>query len=157
MTDFSARAVEFNGRFTVAGAIETVFDLFSPLGERHWVPDWNPELLYPSGISWACGQIFRTKEEAGEAVWVVTTLTREAHEVEYHRVEPHRYVARVRVKCTAPDHQVTEVSTSYSFIGLTAEGNDVIGTMTDALYVEKMNRWERWISQYLARKSHAEQ
>ena len=152
MTDFIARSVEFNGRFAVAGPIETVFDLFSPLGERLWVPDWNPELLHPSGVSWVCGQIFRTQEETGEAVWVVTTLARGAHEVEYHRVEPHRYVARVRVKCTAPAPPVTEVSTSYCFIGLTAEGNDAIGAMTDASYAEKMKRWERWISQYLARQ-----
>jgi hypothetical protein len=153
MTDFIARSAEFNGRFVLAGPIEAVFDLFSPLGERLWVPEWNPELLFPSGVSWACGQIFRTREEAGEAVWVVTTLTRESHEVEYHRVEPSRYVARVRVKCTAQAHQATEVSTSYSFIGLTAEGNDAIGAMTDASYAEKMKRWERWISQYLTRQA----
>ena len=152
MTDFIALSAEFNGRFAVAGPIEAVFDLFSPLGERLWVPDWNPELLYPSGVSWACGQIFRTHEEAGDAVWVVTMLTHESHEVEYHRVEPYRYVARVRVKCTAPAHQVTEVSTSYGFIGLTAEGNDTIGVMTAASYAEKMKRWERGISQYLARQ-----
>lgn len=152
MGDFIARSVEFNGRFVLRGPIETVFDLFSPLGERLWVPGWNPELLHPSGVSWVCGQIFRTQEEAGEAVWVVTALTREAHEVEYHRVEPHRYVARVRVKCTATADQVTEVHTSYGFIGLTAEGNDAIGAMTDASYAEKMKRWERWISQHLARR-----
>jgi len=151
MTDFVARSAEFNGRFVVPGPIETVFDLFSPLGERLWVPDWNPELLHPSGVSWVCGQIFRTQEETGDAVWVVTRLTREAHEVEYHRVEAHRYVARVRVDCTAPANQVTEVSTSYGFIGLTAEGNDAIEAMTDASYAEKMKRWQQWISHYLAR------
>ena len=78
-------------------------------------------------------------------------LAREAHEVEYHRVESQRYVARVRVECTATASQVTEVSTSYGFIGLTAEGNDAIGVMTEASYAEKMKRWERWISQYLER------
>ena len=150
MTERTALSVEFNGRFAVAGPIEAVFDLFSPLGERLWVPDWNPELLYPSGVSWACGQIFRTREEAGDAVWVVTTLARESHEVEYHRVEPSRYVARVRVNCTAPAHHITEVSTSYGFVGLTGEGNDAIEAMTDASYAEKMKRWERWINQYLA-------
>ena len=152
MSDFIARSVEFTGNFVVPGPIETVFDLFSPLGERLWVPGWNPELLHPSGISWVCGQIFRTQEEAGEAVWIVTTLTREAHEVEYHRVESHRYVARVRVKCAATADQATEVSTSYGFIGLTPEGNDAIMAMTDASYSVKMKRWERWISQYLARR-----
>lgn len=153
MADFVARSVEFTGRFTVPGPIETVFDLFSPLGERAWVPDWNPEFLHPSGVVWACGQIFRTQEETGEAVWIVTGLNCEAHQVEYHRVEPHRYVARVRVMCTtAPEDRNTEVSTAYAFVGLSSQGNDEIGAMTDALYAGKMKRWERWINQYLARQ-----
>jgi hypothetical protein len=40
MADFNARSVEFKGSLVVLGPIETVFDLFSPLGERPWVPDW---------------------------------------------------------------------------------------------------------------------
>jgi hypothetical protein len=150
MSDFRARSVEFTGHFVAPGPIDTVFGLFSPLGERLWVPGWNPELLHPSGVSWVRGQIFRTQEDAGEAVWVVTTLAHDAHEVEYHRVEPSRYVARVRVTCAPTADDRTEVSTSYGFIGLTAEGNDAIGAMTDASYAEKMKRWEGWIGQYLA-------
>jgi len=153
MSDFIARSVEFTGRFVVPAPIETAFDLFSPLGERRWVPGWNPELLHPPGEPWVRGQIFRTQEEAGDAVWIVTTLRRDEHEVEYHRVESRRYVARVRVKCTATVDQRTEVSTSYGFIGLTAEGNDVIAAMTGESYAEKMKRWERWISEYLSQQS----
>jgi hypothetical protein len=152
MSEFSARSAEFKGHLVVPGPIEIAFDLFSPLGERNWVPDWNPELLHPSGVSWACGQIFRTQEEAGEAIWVVTTLNREGYEVEYYRVESRRYVAHVRVTCTATADQVTDVSTSYGFIGLTAEGNEAIAAMTDASYAEKMRRWERWIREYLKRR-----
>jgi len=147
MADFAARSAEFTGRFTVAGPIDTVFDLFSPLGERLWVPGWNPQLLHPPGASWACGQIFRTWEDDREAVWIVTALSREEHLAEYHRVEPRRYVARVRVKCAAGP--VTEASVSYTFIGLSDEGNDAIKAMTDAAYAEKMKRWQRWISQHL--------
>ena len=154
VADFIACSAEFSGRFTVHGPIETVFDLFSPLGERAWVPDWNPELLHPSDVSWARGQIFRTQEETGEAVWIVTELSREAHQVEYHRVEPHRYVAVIRVKCIAPVDGSTEVFTAYAFIGLSSEGNDEIGAMTDGAYAEKMKRWKQWISEYLSRRVH---
>jgi len=53
---------------------------FSPLGERLWVPDWEPEILHPPGESWAQGLIFRTREEKGDAVWLVTALDRAGHE-----------------------------------------------------------------------------
>lgn len=147
MKDFIARSHEFNGCFIVPEAIGPVFELFSPLGERLWVPDWNPKLLYPSDESWACGQIFLTREETGTAVWVVTALNRGEHEVEYHRVEPNRYVARVRVKCASQATHATEVSAAYRFVGLSPSGNDEIEAMTDAAYAEKMKRWERWITE----------
>jgi hypothetical protein len=153
MTGFMAHSAEFTGRFTVAGPISTVFDLFSPLGERLWVPNWEPQLLHPAGVSWACGQIFRTWEEDREAVWIVTALDREEYGAEYHRVEPRRHVARVRIKCAAPAARLTEVSAAYAFIGLSAEGNDAIAAMTEAAYAEKMKRWERWISRHLARQA----
>ena len=151
MGQFVARSVEFSGGFAVAGPVEQVFELFSPLGEKLWVPEWNPELLHPLDSSWGRGLIFRTQGEKGEAVWVVTALDREAHEVEYHRVESGRYVARVRVACRAEADGQTQVTTTYVFVGLSPEGNADIRLMTNESYVEKMKRWERWISGSLAR------
>ena len=151
MSEFVARSVEFYGGLTVAGPVKQVFELFSPLGEKQWVPGWNPELLHPPGASWARGLIFRTQEEQGEAVWVVTALEREAHEVEYYRVESGRYVARVNVGCRAGADGRTQVTTTYSFVGLSPEGNAEIGFMTDEQYAEKMKRWEQWISDSRAR------
>src|SRR5512144_2204720 len=98
---FAASSVELTGGFTVSAPVGMAFDLFSPVGERGWVPGWSPELLHPAGVEWEQGLIFRTQEELGEAVWVVTALDRERHAVEYYRVEPGRYVARVRVRCQA--------------------------------------------------------
>jgi uncharacterized protein YndB with AHSA1/START domain len=153
MTDFEARSAEFTGHFTVHAPIDAVFELFSPLGEQWWVPGWSPELLHPSDVSWAQGQIFRTQEEQGEAIWLVTSLNRESHLVEYHRVEPHRYIARVRVECNARDQNTTEVSTAYAFVGLSNKGNDEIKAMTVEAYSDKMRRWKQWISDYMRRKA----
>jgi len=94
------RTIELSGGFLVEGLAEDVFELFSPLGEKAWVPGWDPELLYPPGAAWERAQIFRTREKHGEAVWVVTLLDRSRLEVEYHRVEAGRWVARVRVSCS---------------------------------------------------------
>jgi hypothetical protein len=127
-----------------------VFELFSPLGEKLWVPDWDPELLHPPGGVWERGLVFRTQEELGEAVWVVTVLDRERHEVEYLRVEPCRYVGRVRVQCQSRALQQTEVAVTYSFVGLSDAGNREIAGMSEAAYEQKMRRWQAWIASYLA-------
>jgi hypothetical protein len=153
---FVPGSAEFSGRFSVATPVEEVFELFSPLGERSWVPKWDPELLHPPGVSWAVGQIFRTVEEKGEAVWIVTALDRKALRVEYHRVEPGRYVARIRVACSASGEGKTEVATAYAFVGLSDEGNSEIRAMTEAAYREKMERWRRWIAAHLGPRTRAE-
>ncbi len=152
MTGFAAAANEFTGRFTVQAPIDLVFPLFSPLGEREWVPGWNPTLVHPPGVSWAQGQIFQTTGEHGDVTWIVTALDRGAHRVEYHRVEAGRHVARVRVACTGVDDRRTEVVTTYLFIGLSADGNDDITAMTAEAYAGKMTRWADWIASYFSRR-----
>jgi hypothetical protein len=147
---FAARAVDLSGGFAVAAPLDAVFELFSPMGEKRWVPEWNPELLHPPGVEWERGLIFRTQEELGEAVWVVTVLDRERHEVEYHRIEPGRYVARVRVRCRARGARQTEVEVQYGFVGLSDAGNRDIDAMSQAAYEQKMRRWQGWISDCLS-------
>lgn len=146
------RSVELSGRFRTPCDVATAFELFSPLGEKLWVPGWDPELLHPPGRSWERGLVFRTREERGDAIWIVTALERQRHEVEYHRVEAGRYVARVMVGCRAVDGD-TEVEVRYVFVGLSEIGNDDIAAMTGAAFEEKMRRWQRWIARHLEERS----
>lgn len=150
MTPFAPASVEFTGAVTVALPIDEAFELFSPVGEARWVPDWHPELLHPPGGEWERGQIFRTREMYGDAVWIVTALDRASRDVEYHRVEPGRYVARVRVRCEGADERRTQVYVRYAFIGLSADGNADIARMTQSEFDGKMQRWDRWIREKVA-------
>jgi len=128
-----------------------VFPLFSPVGEKLWVPGWDPELLHPAGTEWAEGLVFRTREERGDAIWIVTRLDRPAHDVEYHRVEPDRYVARIHVHCVAAGQAATDASVEYEFIGLSESGNAEIAAMDEPGYAAKMARWTQWINDHLRR------
>ncbi|HEX5041345.1 MAG TPA: hypothetical protein VFV75_00460 [Candidatus Polarisedimenticolaceae bacterium] len=139
----------FSGKLEVRASVGQAFPLFSPPGEVHWVPGWNPEFVDPPAPSWEEGQIFRTREERGEAVWVVARLDRATHEVTYYRVEPGRYVARIDVVCRASASDRTEVSTTYAFVGLSEFGNGEIAAMTQEAYDGKMARWTEWIERHL--------
>ena len=149
MGDFQPRSVELTGSFRIESPAPEAFELFSPLGETLWVPGWSPELLHPPGASWERGLVFRTREERGEAIWVVTKLDREGQTVEYHRVEPGRYVARVAVRCVAHGERETEVHVAYTFVGLSETGNAEIAFMTPEAYEQKMERWKGWITRHL--------
>jgi hypothetical protein len=152
VNDFSSKSVRLVGTISLFGSIEEIFPLFSPEGEKLWVPDWNPVLLHPPDTDWAEGLIFRTEGEMGEAIWVVTRLDRAAHKVEYYRVEPGRHVARIVVSCSAIADQLTEAATSYEYIGLSESGNTEIAGMTQESYAVKMEGWSEWINEYLSRR-----
>lgn len=150
MKDFQPRSVELQGGFTLDRPVAEAFDLFSPLGEKLWVPGWSPELLHPPGASWERGLLFRTRDERGEVVWIVTELDRAAHRVEYHRLEPDRYIARVAVRCEPIGDDKTKVHTSYTYVGLSETGNAELAGMTPGSYGQKMQQWKRWIEEYFA-------
>lgn len=143
---FKARAIELAGGFALPAPPEATFELFSPLGEKRWVPGWDPELIHPPGATWERGLVFRTREERGDAIWMVSALDRKAHEVEYYRVEAGRYVARVQVWCAANGAGGTDVRVTYTFVGLSEIGNQDIAAMSQQAYEEKMRRWQAWIS-----------
>ena len=143
--------IDLSGGFSIAAPVDTAFELFSPLGEKRWVPGWKPELLHPPGETWIQGLVFRTKEQRGEAVWFVTALDRQRHEVEYCRVEPGHYVARIRVRCHAGTGGQTDVKVAYSYIGLSAGGNREIKSMTADAFDQKMKKWQGWITACLAK------
>ncbi len=148
---FAPRTLTLRGRVAADADLAAVFPLFSPEGEKLWVPGWAPESIDPPRSAWAEGQIFRTREASGEAVWIVTRLDPDRHRAAYHRVEPGHYVARIEVACTAAGPGRTEAEIAYSFIGLSEAGNAAISSMTQADYDAKMARWSRWIADHLAR------
>jgi hypothetical protein len=155
MVAFRSRSKSLAGHLSIPAGIEDTFILFSPSGERRWVPEWEPEFLDPPEPGWRENQVFRTREESGEAVWVVSRLDRDHHEVTYHRIEPGRYVATITVHCKVKTHAETDVFASYSYLGLSEVGNREIDAMQQENYEKKMISWERWIRRYLSDSSPA--
>ena len=146
---FIPATITLTGQIRLPAPIARVFPLFSPLGEKLWVPDWNPELLYPPNIDWAEDQLFRTREEFGSAIWVVSELDFEAYYVVYHRVEADRYVAQIGVRCYPASADVTEANIVYRFVGLSERGNQEINAMSQRSFEEKMERWTGCLNEHL--------
>lgn len=146
---FHPRTAALTGTIALDGPVDDVFPLFSPLGERHWVEGWAPEILFPRDTDWAEGMVFRTWSDGREDVWVVAELDTSAHRVVYFRTEPGLLVARVEVRCRALEDRRTETTTHYSYVGLSDAGNAHIDGWTPAEYDAKMQRWKRNIDAYL--------
>jgi hypothetical protein len=146
---FVARTVKLTGSIILDAPIAQVFPLFSPMGEKHWVEGWNPEILFPLNADWVEGMVFRTFSDRQDEIWTISELDLASHRVVYYRVEPGRLVARVEVVCRALNDDHTEVTTLYSYVGLSEAGNAHVADWTDAAYRAKMNRWKESIAAYL--------
>jgi len=116
------------------------------------VPGWKPDLLYPIGVDWAEGQLFRTREEHGDAIWVVSSLDKANWNVRYYRVEPGRYVAKIDVRVVRFEDAHSRAVIAYCFVGLSEAGNNEIESMTQQAYDEKMRRWSDWLETCLGEK-----
>ncbi len=144
----------FETTFTLSMGPDEAFPLFSPQGERDWAPGWDPELLFPPDGAWVQGQVFRTRDEDGEIIWVVTRLDHENREVEYYRTEPGRQVVHVAVKVFLLKGATT-VSVAYAYVGLSEEGNAAIEAMTQPAYDAMIADWPKLIrSCWVGRPPH---
>lgn len=130
----------------------TVFPLFTPLGEKLWIPDWNPTIIYPASGALELNAVFTTPHTDGApTVWTVVEAAPEEYRVAYVRVAPDSHVARITVQCAEESPAATKATVSYVFTGLTEQGNAYVGQYTESHYQHWLQQWESAINAYLGR------
>ena len=110
--------------------------LFTPVGERSWVPDWDPD--FPSGEDTSPGTTFTTDD--GRTSWVIADRTPAS--MRYVRITPGVHSGTVEVRCE-PAGTPTRAHVTYD---LTGHGVDEFAAGFPAMLAE----WERLIAASLA-------
>lgn len=148
---FKAQHIVRSGTLQLEVPIDKAFPLFTPLGERDWVPGWDPTMLHPESGAAQLGTVFTT-QASGEAttLWSIAAYDGEQHYVKYARVTPGSRFGWVEVACTAVAPSLTEVEVTYTFTGLSEPGNAYINAMTASAYQKQMADWKALIVAYLA-------
>ena len=142
---FKATRVERTGDFTLPMAPEKALRLFSPEGERGWVPGWDPEYLHPDHPSTAQGTVFRTTHGGEQTLWLVLQYDPGQGEAEYVRISPGSRMGTVKVRCRADGDDRTRVIVTYALTGLSVAGNAVLTDMTAEKYGQMLAEWRGWI------------
>jgi len=122
---------------------ERCFPLFTPGGEREWVPDWDPTFLHdgPSAV----GTVFLTGHGGEETIWTVVDMDAAAGRARYSRVTPGSRAVLVEVLCRPVDPGGTEVTVTYHLTALTASGVDYIGGFVGPAFAEMIEAWRTLI------------
>jgi hypothetical protein len=114
--------------------------LFTPAGERAWVPGWDP--VYPAEEDISPGTTFTTHD--GRTFWVIADAT--AHSMRYARITPGVHAGTVEVRCE-PAGDSTRAHVTYDLTGL-ADPATVDDFAAD--FPAMLAEWERLIAASLS-------
>jgi hypothetical protein len=146
------KSIEHTGTFEMAVPVSTLFPLFSPEGERSWVPGWEYENLMGTA-ELSEDYVFLTKAHdhgTTVAIWLVKRYDREAHLVEFYKVEPDDKVGVVKVKCTRLAAEKSEVEVTYKYLALSPTGERFVSGFTNAVFEAFIGEWQELLTRYFA-------
>ena len=150
MSTFVAQQVMRSHAIHLPAALHHVLPLFEPLGEKHWVHGWNPEMIYPpSGIAQE-GTIFTTRHADEPArIWIILTFEKEQAHIRYLNVLPHSHTSMIDVCCESDGTEATVAHITYTLTALTPQGNIYLDGFTQEYYQAWISSWETAITHYL--------
>ncbi|MCB0226548.1 MAG: hypothetical protein KDI02_22840, partial [Anaerolineae bacterium] len=93
--------IKHTTEFEIAQPIEALFPLFSPEGEKWWVPGWDyVNIMGTTDLSEDYIFLTQSHDHAStQAIWLVKRYDPAAYLVQYYKVEPEDKVGIVTVRC----------------------------------------------------------
>jgi hypothetical protein len=150
MDDFAPLHVSRAGRIRLDAPPERVFPLFTPVGERAWVPGWAPRFLWPEGGEARVGTVFLTRA-AGEQETIWTVMAYEpGRRVVYARMTPGSRAGIVEVRCEPDGAGGTFADVTYTFTALAPRGNEYLRAFTEDEFRSYVGGWETALNAHLA-------
>jgi hypothetical protein len=150
MSMFKARRVSRTYVQRNTAPPEEVFPLLDPVREREWAHGWECTMVYSESGLGEEGCVFLTRHpDESETVWTMTERDFERLRVGFALVTPGFRVGRIEIALDPNADGTTAAAITYTFTGLSEQGNDWIDAYTEAAFVERMKRWEAEINHYL--------
>jgi hypothetical protein len=149
---FKSQRVSRTSVITLQAPLERVFPLFGPVREQEWAAGWEPELLYPASGSVEEHMVFRTRSHHGhepDCTWTVSRYHPGQAFIEYTVFAPER-LWRIAVQCREESGgEATGAVITYTYTGLTENGNAINGRALEKMYHRDLKDWEEAINHYL--------
>jgi hypothetical protein len=142
---FVAEHVEHSGRIRIDRPLADAFALFTPEGERRWVPGWDPEYLYPPDGTAAPGLTFRTRVDGETTEWLVARFDAAGGEAEYVRITAGSRLGTVSIRCERAGPVETHVWVTYRLTAVSPEGNAAVAAFDATAFSGMLARWEEAI------------
>ena len=134
--------------------IADIFPLFSPEGEKHWVPGWDYKNVMGT-TELSDDYVFLTKTHdhgTSDAIWIVKKYDPKLHFVQFYKIEPGEKIGVVTVKCTELEASKTMIRVTYKYLALSKGGEEFITVFNESTYEEFIDEWQKLLTNYFKSK-----
>ena len=136
--------------FEIALPIAELFPLFSPEGEKNWVPGWDyKNVMGATELSEDYVFLTRTHDHGTtDAIWIVKKYEPQSHFVQFYKIEPADKIGVVTVECTELEAERTRVQVTYKYMALSATGETFLSEFSESAYEQFIHEWQTLLSKY---------
>lgn len=144
------KSISHTKAFEIACSIADLFPLFSPEGEKCWVPGWDYEnVMGTTELSEDYVFLTRTHDHGTtDAIWIVKRYDPKSHFIQFYKIEPEDKIGVVAVKCTDLGAEITEVQVTYKYMALSETGERFVSEFSESAYEEFIGEWQASIRRY---------
>lgn len=148
------KSITHTKAFKMNVPIADIFPLFSPEGEKHWVPGWDYENVMGT-TELSDDYVFLTKTHdhgTSDAIWIVKKYDPKLHFVQFYKIEPGQKIGVVTVKCTELEASKTMIRVTYKYLALSKGGEEFITVFNESTYEEFIDEWQKLLTNYFKSK-----
>lgn len=148
------KSISHTKAFEMNQSVDALFPLFSPEGEKSWVPGWDYENVMGT-TELSEDYVFLTKthdHRTTDAIWVVKRYDPVSHFVQFYKIEIEDKIGVITVKCTELEPERTKIDVTYKYIALSAAAEKFVSEFGVSAYEEFIGEWETLLSKYFDSK-----
>ena len=135
---------------TIHTTPEKIFPLLCPVREADWLDGWQYNMIYSKSGLVEEGAVFSTPCEGEEdTVWVVTKHDPKTYLIEFVRFTHRSRTCVLKVAVKSKDGNSSYVDVSYTYTGITPEGNDFLNHFTEDAFLGAVIFWEKSMNYFL--------
>jgi hypothetical protein len=148
---FKSKRISQTQSIILNGSLDKVFPLFGPIKEKEWADGWNPEVIYSTSNLVEEKMVFTSKAifpDEPDYTWVISKFQPESAFIEYLVFTQERFWI-ILVKCAGKSEETTIAKITYTYTGLTENGNSLNELALEKMYSQDLRDWEKAINYYL--------